>query len=155
MRSDCWGADLSDYQFGSRTQHHLFCSHCGVHSFGRGHVDVLGGDYYSINVVCLDDVAPFEIANAPVRYFDGRHNNWQSPPAEVRHLSLHRRSRVPRHGLQFGKRKQLLGPDFLDERLIDVGFDEDVERILESPIFVVTIPGAFFRQMPERDGVRE
>jgi hypothetical protein len=79
-------ADLSDYQFGTKTQHHLFCSHCGVHSFGRGHVDVLGGDYYSVNVVCLDDVAPSEIADVPVRYFDGRHNNWQSQPAEVRHL---------------------------------------------------------------------
>jgi hypothetical protein len=79
-------ADLSDYQFGTKTQHHLFCSHCGVHSFGRGHVDVLGGDYYSVNVVCLEDVAPSEIADAPVRYFDGRHNNWQSPPSEVRHL---------------------------------------------------------------------
>ena len=79
-------ADLSDYQFGTKTQHHLFCSHCGVHSFGRGHVDVLGGDYYSVNVVCLDDVGPSEIANAPVRYFDGRHNNWQSQPPEVRHL---------------------------------------------------------------------
>jgi hypothetical protein len=79
-------ADLSDYQFGTKTQHHLFCSHCGVHSFGRGHVDVLGGDYYSVNVVCLDDVAPSEIAEVPVHYFDGRNNKWQSPPAEVRHL---------------------------------------------------------------------
>lgn len=79
-------ADLSDYQFGTKTQHHLFCSHCGVHSFGRGYVDVLGGDYYSVNVVCLDDVAPSEIAEVPVHYFDGRCNNWQSPPSEVRHL---------------------------------------------------------------------
>ena len=76
-------ADLSDYQFGTKTQHHLFCSHCGVHSFGRGHVDVLGGDYYSVNVVCFDDVTPSEIADLPVRYFDGRHNNWQTPPSEA------------------------------------------------------------------------
>jgi hypothetical protein len=79
-------ADLSDYQFGTKTQHHLFCSHCGVHSFGRGHVDVLGGDYYSVNVVCLDDVDPSEIAEVPVHYFDGRNNKWHTPPAEVRHL---------------------------------------------------------------------
>lgn len=78
--------DVSDYQFGSNSMHHLFCRHCGVRSFGRGRLDVLGGDFYSVNVACLDDVEPEELINAPVRYFDGRHNNWQSPPEETRHL---------------------------------------------------------------------
>src|ERR1700730_4348098 len=77
---------LSDYQFGSNSMHPLFCRHCGVRSFGRGHLDVLGGDFYSINVACLDDVDASELAAAPVRFFDGRNNNGTTPPAETRHL---------------------------------------------------------------------
>lgn len=77
---------LSDYQFGSNSMHHLFCRHCGVRPFGRGHLDVLGGDFYSVNLACLDDVEPQELIDAPLHYADGRANNWQSPPAEIRHL---------------------------------------------------------------------
>ena len=77
---------LSDYRFGSHTIHHLFCSRCGVKPFGRGHLDELGGDFYGVNIACLDDATTDELGGAPVRYEDGRNNKWESPPAETRHL---------------------------------------------------------------------
>jgi hypothetical protein len=78
--------ELSDYQFGSNSVHHLFCKHCGVRPFGRGYLDQIGGDFYSINIACLDDVDLQELVNAPINYSDGKNNNWQSMPTETRHL---------------------------------------------------------------------
>jgi hypothetical protein len=77
---------LSDYQFGSKSMHHLFCRHCGVRPFGRGHITELGGDIYAVNLACLDDADVAELASAPVRFYDGRNDNWETPPAETRHL---------------------------------------------------------------------
>jgi hypothetical protein len=79
-------ADLTDYQFASYSVHHPFCKHCGVRPFAHGHIDAIGGDFYSVQLGCLDDVDLNELANAPIQYFDGRNNNWQAPPAETRHL---------------------------------------------------------------------
>lgn len=78
--------DLSDYQFGSYSMHHPFCRHCGVRLFGKGHLDVLGGDFYSVAIACLDDVPPAELIGAPLHFSDGRNNNWQNAPVETRHL---------------------------------------------------------------------
>jgi hypothetical protein len=78
--------ELSDYTHGSKSVHFQFCKHCGVRPFGQGNIPEAGGEFVSVSVGCLDDVDPTELAEAPVRYFDGRNNNWWNVPAETRHL---------------------------------------------------------------------
>jgi hypothetical protein len=38
----------------------------------------LGSAFVSISVAAIDDLSPEE--RLPIRYFDGLHNNWMSPP---------------------------------------------------------------------------
>jgi hypothetical protein len=70
------GADaLSTYEWGGKVSQRKFCKHCGVHCFGTGHLDVLGGDFVSINLNCIDD---FDRSTVEIAYWDGRHNNWMA-----------------------------------------------------------------------------
>jgi hypothetical protein len=63
------GADaLSDYQFGRKNIHHLFCNRCGIRSFARGTHPKLG-DMVAVNLRCLDGV---DLAALPVKQFDGK-----------------------------------------------------------------------------------
>lgn len=77
---------LGDYQFGTMSGHHRFCRNCGVPVYGHGYVEQIGGDYVSVYVATLDDLDPADLVAAPVRYMDGRNDNWWNEPAETRHL---------------------------------------------------------------------
>lgn len=77
---------LVDYRFGTNSTRNVFCRHCGTHSFHRGYVEQIGGEFVSVNVACLDDVSDEEWAAAPIRYSDGRDNNWWNPPAVSSYL---------------------------------------------------------------------
>lgn len=78
--------NLSDYSFGTGQGHHLFCRTCGVRTFSQGHVEEIGGAFRSVALASLDDADPTELAEAPVRYMNGRDNDWFNPPAETRHM---------------------------------------------------------------------
>jgi len=64
---------LVDYQFNSNTVHHLFCARCGVQTFGHANIPQAGGEYYTVNVYCLDGA---DTTGVPVKYSDGLNNNW-------------------------------------------------------------------------------
>jgi hypothetical protein len=61
-------AALTDYQFNKHRIHHLFCSTCGVRSFGRG-IGGGGVPMCAINVRCLEGV---DVDALPVKKVDGR-----------------------------------------------------------------------------------
>ena len=59
---------LTDYQFNKMRVHHLFCSTCGVQSFGRGKAPN-GEDMVAVNARCLDGVDP---GSLEAQAFDGK-----------------------------------------------------------------------------------
>ena len=60
--------NLTDYQFNRKNIHHLFCSTCGVTSFGWGTMPD-GTEISAINVRCLEGV---DFEELPIQKVDGR-----------------------------------------------------------------------------------
>jgi hypothetical protein len=44
------------------------------------------GRVYGVNLGCLEDVTPEELAAAPITYADGKHDNWHSAPPITSYL---------------------------------------------------------------------
>jgi hypothetical protein len=63
-------AELTLYQFNTKTAKHYFCRHCGVSPFSRPRLDP---GRWAFNVRCVDGV---DLAALPVRPFDGA--NWEA-----------------------------------------------------------------------------
>jgi hypothetical protein len=59
--------ELSDYQFGRKHIHHVFCRTCGIRGFSRG-TDAKGNKTIAVNLRCLAGV---DATALPVESFDG------------------------------------------------------------------------------------
>jgi hypothetical protein len=69
-------AALSSYVYrDAKAGTRFFCKHCGVHCFARGYLEVIGGDYVSVNCNTLDNV---DVNQLEVVHWDGRHDNWMA-----------------------------------------------------------------------------
>ena len=73
---------VQQYLFNSMRNEHYFCRTCGVRAYGLGNQ----GEMVGVNIGCLEDATPEELAAAPISYCDGRHDNWQNAPAITSYL---------------------------------------------------------------------
>jgi hypothetical protein len=73
-------SDMTQYLFNTFCNEHYFCKTCGIRAFGIGNPPGMGR-VYGVNLGCLENATPEELSTAPIVYIDGKHDNWNSPPA--------------------------------------------------------------------------
>lgn len=73
------GSDvLTKYLFNTKRNEHYFCRYCGVRPFGIGNTPD-GKRIYGVNLGCLENATPDELAAAPIVYIDGKHDRHSAP----------------------------------------------------------------------------
>lgn len=75
-------AELATYQFAARKIRHRFCQKCGVKLFGQS-TDATGRPFFAVSLTALDDIPAARLAAIPIRYFNGRHDDYEHPPADT------------------------------------------------------------------------
>jgi hypothetical protein len=70
---------LASYSRMPEVASRFFCKQCGIHCYGAGTLEEIGGDFVSVNANCFDAVDPNVL---PLVYWDGRHDNWQGGPKD-------------------------------------------------------------------------
>jgi len=78
-------SDRGSYRWGGNISTRFFCKHGGIHCYGEGYLEQVGGDYVSVNLNCVDglDVNKLELV-----HWDGRHDNWMAGPRSTPWPSL-------------------------------------------------------------------
>lgn len=76
---------MKEYRFGNDIVGHGFCGRCGMHLFMRIERLDADADGFVVNLACLDDESRAMALRAPVRFEDGRNDDWWSEP-EIRYL---------------------------------------------------------------------
>lgn len=67
--------------------HHYYCRACGVHPFSHGYLEKeMGGDFWAVNIACLDDVDEATLAAAPLIYEDGIRDRQDRAPEITSYL---------------------------------------------------------------------
>ena len=77
--------ELADYQFASKAMHHLFCKTCGVRCMFRGVDADDGKEFYSVNVLTLDQGKgedEIDLTKFKMLYWDGRVGNRAAGPRD-------------------------------------------------------------------------
>ena len=70
-------AELASFTRTPEVGRRFFCARCHIYCFGQGHLDILGGDFVSVNLNCIDG---FDVTQASLIHWDGRHDNWSAGP---------------------------------------------------------------------------